>query len=36
MRREISKAEFYARGGISNPRLYRRQIGGVWHYFEEL
>ena len=30
----ISKKEWYARGGLANPALWRRQVkSGAWHYF---
>lgn len=29
----ISKSDFYAYGGFSNPDLFRKMIGNVWvHY----
>lgn len=31
--RRISKVEFYARGGLSNPRLYRCRTIRGWRYF---
>ncbi len=30
---KISKGEFYAKGGFSNPRLYRKQRGRSWVYY---
>lgn len=33
----ITKAEFYARGGFSNPALFRQQSrGGAWRYYVSL
>jgi len=29
----ISKQVFYARGGFSNPRCWRRMKGGTWQYY---
>lgn len=31
--RQISMRQFYDRGGLSNPRLRRRQCGGSWTYW---
>jgi hypothetical protein len=33
---EITKAEFYAWGGFSNPHLARKMISGKWHYYREI
>lgn len=30
---EISKREFYRRGGFSNPKLFRKQRGNGWSYY---
>lgn len=30
---KLSKRAWYAAGGFSNPRLYRRMRGGSWQYF---
>jgi hypothetical protein len=30
---KISKREWYARGGFSNPDLFRRMRGGSWSYY---
>jgi len=30
---EIYKKEFYARGGFSNPKLFRKQRGNGWAYY---
>ena len=35
MRRQITKASFYRRGGFANPHQYRRMFGRRWAYFEE-
>jgi hypothetical protein len=33
----ITKAEFYARGGFSNSKLFRQQSrGGAWRYYVNL
>lgn len=29
----ITKAQFYALGGFSNSKLYRKQRGNSWAYF---
>ena len=29
----ISKRDFYAQGGFSNPKLFRKMVGNAWHYF---
>jgi hypothetical protein len=29
----VSKKTWYANGGFSNPRCWRRQKGGAWMYF---
>ena len=29
----LSKEQFYANGGFSNPRQFRKMIGGVWTYW---
>lgn len=29
----ISRREFYAQGGFSNPYLVRRLHGSMWRYF---
>lgn len=31
----ISKREYDELGGMRNPRLYRKQIGGRWYYYRE-
>lgn len=30
----ISKVEWCGLGGLANPLLFRRQIGGTWYYFK--
>jgi hypothetical protein len=30
----ITKEQFYAKGGFSNPRLVRREESGSWAYYE--
>ncbi len=30
---KISKKEFYAIGGFSNPKLFRKMIGNNWKYW---
>ena len=32
--RRITKAEFYSRGGFTNPRLIRKMISNRWFYYE--
>lgn len=32
----ISKVEFYKKGGFSNSRLFRKQAGKGWRYFETI
>ena len=34
MHRRLPKAEFYQRGGLANPHLFRRMRGGAWTYWE--
>jgi hypothetical protein len=29
----ISKRDFYARGGLSSPRLFRKMVSGSWSYW---
>ena len=29
----VSKRVWYANGGFSNPRCFRRMRGGAWQYF---
>lgn len=29
----ITKQEFYAAGGFSNPQLFRKRIGKQWTYW---
>jgi hypothetical protein len=29
----VSKWEWYERGGLSNPALFRRMRSGAWQYF---
>lgn len=29
----VSKKTWYHFGGFANPRCWRRQIGGAWHYY---
>jgi hypothetical protein len=29
----LRKRDWYVQGGFSNPRLFRRMRGGVWHYY---
>lgn len=29
----ITRREFYADGGLSNPALFRRMSGGAWTYW---
>jgi hypothetical protein len=31
----ITKRAFYAAGGFSNPRLYRRMVSGRWQHYRE-
>lgn len=33
---KITKHQFYAWGGVSNPELYRRMSGGRWKYFRAM
>lgn len=30
---KMTKRTFYACGGFSNPRLYRKMRGGAWTYW---
>lgn len=30
----ISKRDFYKEGGLSNPRLFRKMLGGAWSYWK--
>lgn len=30
----ITKAEWQRLGGLSNPKLYRRMVGGKWQYYK--
>lgn len=32
-RERLSKRQWYNLGGFANPVLYRKQVGGAWHYF---
>lgn len=33
----LTKAEWYAAGGLATPGLFRKQSkGGAWHYFRSL
>lgn len=32
----IRKRTWYLNGGFSNPRQYRRMVGGVWTYWIQL
>jgi hypothetical protein len=32
--KKITKRAFYRLGGVQNPRLFRRQRGRTWFYFE--
>lgn len=34
--RKISKREWEARGGLTNPDLYRKERRGTWEYYEIL
>lgn len=36
MKQRITKREFYASGGFSNPDLYRVQRSGRWVYYRVL
>jgi hypothetical protein len=31
----VTKRRWLDAGGLSNPRCYRRQVRGAWHYFIE-
>lgn len=31
----VTKRQWYAAGALSNPRCWRRQVGGAWHYYIE-
>lgn len=31
---EITKERFYRGGGFSNPRFVRKEVAGVWKYYE--
>ena len=30
----ITREQFYRLGGFSNPRLYRKQLGKGWAYYQ--
>ena len=30
----ISKKEYYALGGMANPKLYRKEINGKWYHYQ--
>lgn len=30
---KINRTTFYKEGGLSNPALFRKMIGGVWTYW---
>lgn len=30
----ITKREYYRRGGVANPRLFRKMWGGTWRYYD--
>jgi hypothetical protein len=32
--RRISRWQFYAWGGFSNPDLFRKMRGGTWFYYQ--
>jgi hypothetical protein len=32
---KITKKQFYALGGFSNPALVRKQAGKVWAYYQK-
>lgn len=29
----ITKTQFYAGGGLGNPKQFRRMVGGYWTYY---
>ena len=33
--KQISRLEFYARGGLENPKLIRKQHKNGWTYWKE-
>lgn len=35
-RKQISKEEFYSKGGFANHKLFRKMYGDAWCYFELL
>lgn len=34
MKKKITKTEFYALGGFSNPKLVRKAKGAGWVYYQ--
>jgi len=33
--KRISKKQFYADGGFSNPKLFRKMRGSAWTYWKD-
>lgn len=32
----LDKRSWYDQGGFRNPRLWRRQVRGAWHYYKRM